>query len=262
MTWKMLEKGKLFFDDYIKKFPKAEDPYVYDNVQLKKEHSLRVAKLSAYIANKLKLDEQQCQLAEFIGLMHDIGRFSQFAKYQSFDDLKTEDHAVIGVNLLKEEAFFGEIGEADQQIIVQAIESHNKAVISSREKPVVLFSQILRDADKLDIWDTSVTYLKRDGSFGLSSISLGLPKKPGVSEIVIRSVLAGKPVLKKDLQSINDFKLFLMSMVFDLNFKVSFQWLNQKQSMSKIYDTLPKRDDVISAYRQIKLFIENKFVGN
>jgi len=260
MTEQILEKGKQFFEDYTKKLTKSKDFYISDNLQLKKDHSLRVAKLSAYIAEKLNLDEQECQLAEFIGLMHDLGRFPQFEKYQSFDDLKTEDHAALSVGVLKDADFFRELSESEQQIIIQTIEMHNKIAITSKDKPVILFSQILRDADKLDLWELAVSYLKRDGSFGLPSISYNLPKTPGVSEAVIKGMLLAKPISKKDLQSVNDFKLFLMAMVYDLNFKASFLVLNHKQLITKIYDTLPKRDDVINVYRQIRLFIENKFV--
>ncbi|MGV8137628.1 MAG: HD domain-containing protein [Mangrovibacterium sp.] len=260
MTEEILEKGKQFFEDYTKKLIKTKDFSISDNLQLKRNHSLRVAELSAYIAGNLALDEQECQMAQFIGLMHDLGRFPQFEKYQSFDDLKTEDHAALSVSILKAEDFFKELSEAEQQIVMQTIEMHNKLTITSKDKPVILFSQILRDADKLDLWELAVSYLKRDGSFGLPSISFNLPKTPGVSETVIKGISLGKPVSKKDLQSVNDFKLFLMGMVYDLNFKASFQVLNQKQLITKIYDTLPKRDDVINVYRQMRLFIENKFV--
>ncbi len=260
MTEEILEKGRQFFEDFSKRFIKSKDFNIADSLQLKRDHSQRVAGLSARIAEKLKLDEQECQLAEFIGLMHDLGRFPQFEKYQSFDDLKTEDHATLGVSVLKNEDFFLSLSEAEQQIVLQTIEGHNKLAISAKDKPVILFSQILRDADKLDLWELSVSYLKRDGSFSLPSISYNLPKTPGITDVVIKSAQLGKPIAKKDLQSVNDFKLFLMAMVYDLNFRVSFNILNQKQLITKIYDTLPKRDDVINFYRQIRLFIENKFV--
>lgn len=260
MAEDILEKGKQFFEEYTKKLLKNKDLYISDHLQLKKDHSLRVAGLSADIAEKLGLDEEDCKTAELIGLLHDLGRFHQFEKYQSFDDLKTEDHAVLGVSVLKSAEFFGELPEARQQVVIQTIEMHNKLAVTSKEKQVILFSQVLRDADKLDLWELAVSHLKRDGSFSLPSICFNLPKTSGVSEVVVKGILSGKPVSKKDLQSVNDFKLFLMAMVFDLNFKVSFQLLNQKQLIPRIYDSLPKRDDVIHVYRQIRLFIENKFV--
>ena len=260
MTENILENGKQFFEDYTQKIMKEKDLYLSDNLSLKKEHSLRVAKLSAYIAGELGLDKPDCQMAEFIGLLHDLGRFFQFEKYHSFDDLKTEDHAALSIATFKDEAFFKELSEEDQQLIISVVEQHNKVAVMSKDKTIVQFSQILRDADKLDIWEVCVSYLKRDGSFSLSSISLDLPNTPGVSEVVIKTLMQGKGVQRKDLQTVNDFKLFIMGMVFDLNYKVSFLLLNQKQLIKKIYDTLPKRDDVINIYRQIRLLVENKFV--
>ncbi|MGE4586150.1 MAG: HD domain-containing protein [Mangrovibacterium sp.] len=260
MTEEILESGKQFFEDYTKKLIKNKEYTIAENLQMKKNHSLRVAALSALIAGKLELDEEECKLAEFIGLMHDLGRFPQFEKYQSFDDLKTEDHGLLSVGVLEAEDFFLSMPENVRELIVRTIEMHNKLAFTSKDKQVILYSQILRDADKLDIWEVAVSFLKRDGSFGLPSISFNLPKAPGISEAVVKSILNGKAVDKKELQTLNDFKLFLMALVFDLNFKVSFQLLNEKQLISRIYETLPKRDDVINVYRQIRLFIENKFV--
>ena len=261
MSGKFYEEGKQFFDAYSQKLISTADEDISENLLLKKEHSLRVAQLCASLANKLELNEQECELAGLIGLLHDLGRFTQFEKHKSFDDSKTEDHALLGIAIIKEQAFFLNLSEDEQQNIVVAIESHNKLFVNSKDKQTTtMWGQILRDADKLDIWELCVLNLKRDGSFNLSSISYNLPKAPSVSESIIKNLLTGKPVLKKDLQSVNDFKLMLIAMVYDLNYKASFHMLNEKQLISKIYDSLPKRDDVIDAYRQVRLFIENKFV--
>ena len=65
----------------------------------------------------------------------------------------------------------------------------------------------------------------------------------------------------EDLKSMNDYKLLLISMVFDINFKYTFRIMSEKQYVQKIYEILPKRDQIIDAYRGIKLFVENKFVS-
>ena len=261
MMKQIAETVNVFFEDYTRKQLAGKDVRVADSLQLKKDHSLRVARLSLQLAQKLKLDENGCELARIIGLLHDLGRFQQFEIYKTFDDTKSEDHAALSVSVLKEQDFFTGWPEPVQQLVTQVIELHNKAVATSSDDQVSQFSKILRDADKLDIWEICVSQMKRDGSFLLPSISYGLPNTPGVSELVIKALRAGKPVLKKDLHSVNDFKLFLLAMVYDLNFKDSFQLLNEKQLTQKIYDTLLKRDDVIEVYRQIRLFVENKFVA-
>ena len=261
MTDDILAKAQSYFDEFTKSYIKTSEVDVVDNLKLKKEHSLRVAELSVLIAQAQQLEKGDCKFAGLIGLVHDIGRFPQFAEHRSFDDFKSEDHASHGVKLLEETEFFNEISDVDQQVIKHAIETHNKLTITSKDKRTILFCQILRDANKLDIWDMAVSLLKKDGSFTNKAFCYNLPMISGLSEVVIRTISNGKVIQKKDLQSVNDYKLFLMSQIYDLNFKFSFDVLNKKQNIKKIYDTLPKRDDVINCYRQIRLLIENKFVN-
>ena len=261
MTEEILGKARIHFDEFTKSHIKEVEVNLIDDLKLKKEHSLRVAELCCQIAQKQQFEKNDCRLAELIGLVHDMGRFPQYVKYQTFDDSKSEDHTLLGIKLLEETDFFKELSEADQHIVKQSIESHNKLTVTAKDKRTMLFCQILRDANKLDIWDMTVSFLKKDGTFSNSTFCYNLPMLSGVSDVVIKTLSSGKVLQKKDLQSINDYKLFQMSQIFDLNFKVSFEILNKKQLIKKIYDTLPKRDDVINYYRQIRLLIENKFVN-
>jgi putative nucleotidyltransferase with HDIG domain len=253
--------AKDFFERYTAEFIRNKDFDISESMILKKEHCLRVARLCAKIATSLHMEEEEVSLAETIGLLHDIGRFAQFEKHQTFDDLQSEDHAEIGLTLLNEQMFFSSYPEEMQKNIVGSIRNHNKESISLKDdKQVVLFSKILRDADKLDIWETCIANLQRNGTFRLESISLNLPPISTVNEMVIRTIKQGKSVKRKELHSINDYKLMIMSLVFDLNFRISFHLLSEKQLIKKLYDSMPKKDVVIDAYRELRLYIENKFV--
>ena len=53
-----------------------------ENIQRKKEHSLRVMNISETIARKLNLSEKEIQLSTLIGLLHDIARFEQYKQYK------------------------------------------------------------------------------------------------------------------------------------------------------------------------------------
>lgn len=253
-----IEEGKKFFGEVIHKYIKASDFAVSENLHMKKEHSERVSAQCKQLATAMNLEACDQDFAELVGLLHDVGRFAQFEKYKSFDDSQTEDHAALSVSMIEDADFFKAMSQENQQILVQAICDHNKFTFATKDPKAFLLGQILRDADKLDNWELAVSLLKRDGSFSLSSIHYNLPKLPGVSDSVIKSLVAGKCVNKKDLKSLNDFKLFLMSMVYDLNFKASFAVVSDKQLIRKLYDSLSKRDDIIDAYRQMRLFIENK----
>ena len=54
-------------------------------------------KNSEYLSNKLNLSKTDKELAKIIGLYHDIGRFEQDKRYDSFNDKKTFDHGDYGV---------------------------------------------------------------------------------------------------------------------------------------------------------------------
>jgi putative nucleotidyltransferase with HDIG domain len=253
---------KVFFEKHTAKYLKHQDYEVAESLLLKKEHSIKVSQLSGQIAANLMLEEEDILLAEIIGLVHDIGRFDQFEKYKTFDDQQSVNHAEFGISVLKDLDFLSKFPEEQQAIITNAILNHNKEAVPLKEdKVTILYSQILRDADKLDIWETCISNLLRNGKFRLDSISLNLPHTGLVSEGVIRNIMHHKQVSRKDIKSVNDFKLMVMSMVFDLNYRVSFHLLNEKQLIKKLYDSLPKRDVVIDAYREMRLFVENKFVG-
>ena len=47
-------------------------------------HTYNVVKTSKYLSEKLGLDKEQIDLAQMIGLLHDIGRFEQLKEYGSF----------------------------------------------------------------------------------------------------------------------------------------------------------------------------------
>ena len=67
-----------WFTAYAKRFADA-DGTLHPMQQLKLAHSLRVAKNARLIAEGLAWAAPQVALAEIIGLLHDTGRFPQFA---------------------------------------------------------------------------------------------------------------------------------------------------------------------------------------
>ena len=73
------------FLEYVSKFDCKEK-----EIKRKVDHSIRVSKLCRSIAEDLSLPKDVIEIAEFIGLVHDIGRFTQWQEYKTFDDLKSE----------------------------------------------------------------------------------------------------------------------------------------------------------------------------
>jgi hypothetical protein len=79
-----------------------------------------------------------------------------------------------------------------------------------------------------------------------------LPKSSQVSPGVIKEVLSGKMVTKKEVKNEADVKILQMSWVFDINYKYTVGQVFRNRYLEKIYDSLPKNDPVIEIYRKIK----------
>lgn len=256
----ILTEARAYFDTYYLKF-KSDEISFQKSFDLKKNHTLRVVENMNVLTKVLFLNEEQKAIAEIIALFHDAGRFPQYAKYGTFNDTESEDHALLSSGIIEEAPFFAKIDETSQQIIKTAIINHSKIQLPKlEEEQVVLFCQLIRDADKLDVLEMVTNQFRDRSNDEMKTIMYNLPNQSQVSEKIIKSIQMEKLAKKEDMKTQNDFRLMLMSWVFDLNYKASFNILNQNRYIEKIYNTLPKQDGIINAYRTIKLFIENKFV--
>lgn len=127
-------------------------------VSHKVTHTMQVAEHSARIAKSLGLCERDIFLAWMLGLLHDFGRFEQFRRYGTFRDSESADHAELGADILFYEGYIESFVQAglpreELSLVQTAIRQHNKLMLSDvLPDRTRMFSQILRDADKIDIF--------------------------------------------------------------------------------------------------------------
>ena len=135
--------------DYIKLFNQYAKEFDLKVKQIigKYHHSFRVMEIAREIAISLELSDKDIELASICGLFHDIGRFQQWTKYQTFIDDKSIDHGDLGYGILEELYPDNE----DKNIVLNATKYHNKYCIPKLDDRTTLFCNIVRDADKLDI---------------------------------------------------------------------------------------------------------------
>lgn len=126
------EQAKNRFLSYVEAYD-ATNP----RIALKIEHSLRVAELCREIAKREHFSKTDCDLAWLIGLLHDIGRFEQLRRWNTFSDTKSASHAALSIEVLFEEkpneapytddirlrAFITD--DAEDELIYQAIALHS-----------------------------------------------------------------------------------------------------------------------------------------
>lgn len=80
------------------------EPYdlTKQRVQLKADHTYHVAGIAERIAREEGLPADEVDLAWLCGLLHDIGRFEQLRRWDTFDDTTSASHADLGVDVLFE----------------------------------------------------------------------------------------------------------------------------------------------------------------
>jgi len=102
---------KAWFDAYVAAFT-SENGELQRNFDLKKEHTARVCTEILALGRRLGLDAGQLRMAEITALFHDLGRFEQYARYGTFADSRSVDHARLGVQILREKKILDGLEEA------------------------------------------------------------------------------------------------------------------------------------------------------
>lgn len=140
--------AKQEFEKYLDEYDR-EDEQIY----LKIVHTYGVVKYAGEIARKMECSDEDVELAELIGLLHDIGRFEQIRRFHSFEP-GTMDHAVFGAELLfGEEKLIRRFVKDDKfdELIDAAIRKHSDFKLEGIHDARTLFhAKLIRDADKLD----------------------------------------------------------------------------------------------------------------
>ncbi len=245
-----------WFDDYIGRFLNKY-PELAGNIQIKANHCKKVSREIVAITKNLKLDEREILLAETIGLFHDIGRFRQYVKYQTFSDSKSQNHAELGIEVLTEKNILKDLTEETKEIIHGSILNHSRVeIIPGNNEKIIFYSKLVRDADKLDIWRLITEYYMVKEQQENKTLELELPDSDEISEEVLNVILNKKVVLKESLKTLNDFKLLQVGWLFDLNFAYSIQRLYEKKYLEKIFDTLPKNEEVIQIQKIVNEYFE------
>ncbi|WP_245684787.1 HD domain-containing protein [Orenia metallireducens] len=256
MNKEIFESLKIWFDNYTKQFSFA-NPNEQENIDLKYKHSYEVCKFIIKIAKSLPLNKSQLYTAKVIALFHDLGRFEQYAKYKTFSDTKSEDHAKLGVKILKENEVLALVNDTTAQIILKAISYHNKVQLPTDESEECLFyTKLIRDADKLDIW--RVVLENYNSKSRNKTVGLGLADTTEISTNVYNQVMNREVVRYENLKSLNDFKLIQIGWVYDINFQKSFEIIKDKQYIEQLFKTLPNSKKLADLHCRINAYLGEK----
>lgn len=231
-----------------------DDPLDQRNQDLKIEHTERVREAILDIGRSLNLSANLLRLAEAAALFHDIGRFEQYYTYRTFMDSKSVDHAVLGAEILRSENVLKMLDDDEARILQCAVLYHNRLAIPSNEDEVCLFfSRLLRDADKIDVYQVVTEYYQISHKALNESIQLNLPDRPEISDSVLQDIRNRQVVHKDHLRTLTDFKLLQMGWIYDMHFKRTFEIVRERRYLDLILRSMPVGPDV----RELGMQLQN-----
>ncbi|MFH1985671.1 MAG: HD domain-containing protein [Pseudomonadota bacterium] len=216
------------------------------NIQMKIDHSMRVLRVSEEIIDWLDLPSPTSGICRIAALFHDVGRFDQYARFQSYNDLKTVNHAAVGVKILKKEGILAAIEPSHRRTILAAVLLHNRHHLQDNlPVQVDLALRIIRDADKIDIMSTIIEYFSNNED--RNALLFGLKSDPEeYSKNILENIHSGAPVRYEDLVWVNDFKLLVSGWLTGFSYPVSAKIAIDRGYLGKLLSFLPQDAQVQS----------------
>ena len=231
-----MEEATKIFNDYYNNFDSS-----LNGVSRKYDHTFRVVNYAQRIAKSLNLSDDDFVKASKCALFHDIARFKQWSEFNTFEDALSFDHGDEGEKILKD------LGINDE-IILLSTRVHNKISVPEEfDERCKMFSNITRDADKLD------------------NLCIKFPKLDSNYDVPIEAInsLLNKEMVKNN-EKYDDNNLFHIlreiAFIFDLNFKESFRIIKEDGCLERRLNLLKEANlkDYDKIYEVCNKFIEER----
>ena len=258
----MKKRAKAAFKAYTGRYDVSDS-----KIKLKIDHTYRVAEIAEAIARDgdIDLEEYNVDFCWLLGLLHDIGRFEQLTRYGTFKDDESVDHAEFGADIL----FKGIDGEEplidtfidpadwldpecpdvewEEMVLIaeSAIRLHNKLVIpEDLGEDIRLFADILRDADKIDIFRviSEPPYDERNARIVRGSVDGSIaPARDDIMRCVYEHRCVPKAFKRTDFESL----ISQCCMALELAYPISRKMV-RKQGYLYALMNLPVRDPAMA----------------
>ena len=243
MTKQQLSDIREWFASFVQGFADTTDG-ARSAMQLKVEHSERVAREMAGLATDLGWSSADRNTAEALGLLHDAGRFPQFAGYGTFSDAASVDHGELGHATVSGAAVLDALAAPDRNNILLGIRHHNARALPrdlpTAARPLV---QLIRDADKLDIFEIVLAAVEKDGFRELPRMMPAIDLDRACSPAVLAEIRAGRTCSLQNVRSLQDFLVMQLSWTFDLTTIPAVQRVADRHIVGRILSHLPQEPD-------------------
>lgn len=225
-------KAQRSFEHYLDGYDRTDD-----KINLKIIHTYGVMHYAEELSRRMNLSQEDTDLAKIIALLHDIGRFEQLKRFNSFQP-DTMDHASYGVEILFGEGMIRQFTDdsASDSIIHEAIAQHSLYTLCDISDPrTLLHAQLIRDADKLDNCRVKLEE-SIETLLGVSASEVG---QTGITPAVSNAFFRNECILSSERVSKMDYWVSYIAYFYDINFRESLSIIEENDFVSRIIHRIP-----------------------
>lgn len=186
-------------------------------IELKLDHTRHVAENARDLSRDLHWRPGDVRLAEALGWLHDVGRLVQFAECGHFHDATSFNHGFRGADVVRDAGILDDLDDDSRAGLLDGIRFHNAKTIPA-ELPAARrrLLELIRDADKLDIFRVVLEGLARDGFRELADLWPHVDLDGPVDARLLDEIATRRHGDLVHVHSRADFLLLLVSWVYDL----------------------------------------------
>ena len=228
-------------------------------MQLKLEHSARVAADARAIATGSGWTGNEINLAEAVGLLHDTARFPQFKQYRTFSDADSVDHGDLGAQTLEKENLLEGLKDETRALILHSVQYHNKkdlprTLTAHEEKHL----RLIRDADRMDIFFVCWEVVASGQIHDHPEMMMGVEFTGPPSDAVLDQFERGKSIDYKTIKTMADRFVLQLSWMHDLSYDASKRLVLERGILDKFIDVLPiKTPHLLRCFETTENFLKD-----
>lgn len=224
-------------------------------MELKREHCAFVARNCRELAASSGWNPGDVRTAEALGFLHDIGRFPQLEEYGTFMDAKSIDHGERGWQAIRESGLLDEVEPDLRDAILSGVRHHNAHTLPhDLPEPHCRWLNLIRDADRLDIYRIILDALERNRLGEHSGIALDLPLEGDPDPELLEKIMQRGAPSYSDLKCVADFLLLILSWSYQMNYPATLGIMRERNIIDQIVaylpTGLPRVGSVVSSLRK------------
>lgn len=209
-------------------------------MDLKRTHSLHVAAHARAIAESEHWSPDDCDIAGLIGLVHDVGRFSQLQEFGTFSDAVSVNHGERGYEILSGDGILDSLDPPVAETVSAGVRYHNRHTIPTNlGNESIRFLHVVRDSDKLDIFRV-IHEAIRDGHItNHPEITLNIDLDGPITTAALNEVMTRQNVSYSNVHSLADFGLAQLAWLYDLHFPYAYRMVTKESILEQILAIMP-----------------------